>query len=403
MYGVISLPFFSIFQWREQSIFMWSLVLIGIIVILVCLLFRNRGYRSLPVLLVIVVSLLGSPYLYGPRPEVLNIALMLLGLLWLDSLKQEPRTVGKFIILATFPAVIGLVQPVGGLFFSFLLVVYGLQNRFSIRFYLSFIVTLLLILSLSYGSIILIDINYWISNFFTRFSEGDGRGRIDLYTYIKHTIYTPFIYVPYLMTLIATRKRQKILIELLILLAAIGLLLPFSRSYYYPYIMVVIIWRISVHPEIHFPRWLVSILVICIPVFSHYWPTVQQLENRNYVATFKLILRDAAEFSLTAEHNNVWVPASIAMPIIEERGSRLYFAYYRTFFGAGIEFEQGDVILATTEAELKNAVSLLPPDLAESEIQIHELVSPVKGLITLTPWGERSDSLGLWEIRRIKP
>lgn len=106
---------------------------------------------------------------------------------------------------------------------------------------------------------------------------------------------------------------------------------------------------------------------------------------------------------MVAENNLVWVNASIAMPIIGERGSRLYFGFYREFFGEGIQLKAGDLILATTSSQVKDAISLLSPNLTETEIQIREIISPVEGLITLTPWGERSDSLGLWEIRRVNP
>jgi hypothetical protein len=400
MYGVLSLPFFKVFPWREYSIGVWSLLLIGLVVFFALRFLEISGIQSVPVKLIVIASILGSPYLYGPRPEVLNIALMFCGLVWLRSHEGEPRRAIEVGRLAFLSAIIGLVQPVGGYFFVAIVILFGLQHGFSVRFYVTYFLTTGIILAIAYGPVVLADPPHWFENFFNRFSEGDSRGYIDPLLFVKHSVYTPFIYVPYIVGLVRQSNPRRILLEIVIFAVAVIILLPFSRSYYYPYIMVFIVWRLSPHAGDKFPQWLAILVVLAAPFFTHYWPSVQQLENREYVATYRMSLNKLSVYSQIAEEHTLWVPSAFGMPVIQYIGSRLYFSYYRTFFGEGIHLRPEDVILAQTQADLQIAISLVGPEWTEHDLEVRQIVPETSmGLLRLNPFMGRSERIALWEVR----
>jgi hypothetical protein len=240
------------------------------------------------------------------------------------------------------------------------------------------------------------DAKYWAYNFFARFAEGDARDKIDPLLFAKYAVYNVPIFVVYFVMLLNIKNFKKIFQELLILAIFVAILSPFNRSYYFPYIQVLVLWRILCIDNARVPGWIGIFVLLIVPFFTHYWPTFQQIENRAYAAEFRKIIETTYTYRDVAVNHKLWVPAPIAMPVISQPGTRQHFSFRQRFFGEGISLVQGDVILCTSQQELDYIMRQL--QVPKESLSTKELIAPVRGLLTLTPFMDRSAPIGLWEI-----
>ncbi|MBL8131732.1 MAG: hypothetical protein JNL42_07730 [Anaerolineae bacterium] len=408
LYGVVSLPFFAVFGASQHSLALWNALLLTIIALLTLRLCDRFAVRAPSQRTVLVAAFLTSPSLYGPRPEVLNIALMLVML----NLACGAHPVGarRAVTLGALAAAAGLIQPVGGVFSLCLLGILGIARRWSRRTFALLLLSAALTVALLYGPIILVDPALWLKQFFLAFRDGDGRGRIDLLLFAKHVLYTPFPYLLYGLALLAkvrassnaTWRARAALGEIGMMAVLIAALLPFSRSYYFPYLLVFIVWRLADSGRA-VPRRRQNAaalgLLILMPAFSHYYPTAQHLENPAYGGQARRVI-DAARAMLEEDRDGViWVEAQIGMVAIQHPQARLYFSYIARLNGAPIRLGEDDVMLFTTQLAAEDAM----PNLAHArdEIVIIEVIpGSERGLNTFEPFRfERGQPLGLWMLR----
>ncbi|MCK6580268.1 MAG: hypothetical protein L6Q98_19420 [Anaerolineae bacterium] len=404
LYGVVSLPFFAVFGASQHSLALWNALLLMIIALLTLRLCDRFGIRALSQRAVLVAAFLTSPTLYGPRPEVLNVALMLVML----NLVCGAHSVGarRAVTLGVLAAAAGLIQPVGGVFSLCLMGVASMARRWSWRTFALLLLSAALTVALLYGPVILVDPALWLEQFFFTFRDGDGRGQIDLLLVVKYALYTPFPYLLYGLMLLsrarASRSARAALGEIGMMAVLIAALLPFSRSYYYPYLLVFVVWRLAdsggAVPRRRQNAAVLGLLIL-MPLFSHYYPTAQHLENPAYGGQARRVI-DAARAVVEEEQDGlIWVEAQIGMVAIQHPQARLYFSYIARLNGAPIRLGEDDVMLFTTRSAAEDALLNLAH--TRDEIVITEVIAgSERGLFIFEPFRfERGQPLGLWMLR----
>lgn len=400
MYAVITALIFSLLPFGEYDFLalgtITQLVLIGSVY---WILYRKGGWQ-LPTVLVIMVGLVTNPYLIGMRPEQLILTLMIFILIWLQK-KKGSKHWSFSISLGVATTVVGLSHPIAGIFFTFfvLLVLFESGSEWpSIAKYLTAVAVSLLVL---YGPVVFLDFHHWYMLMFEVMIEGDNH-TFSPTGFFKYLI---FSWSPFLILIIslcnssldAPSKLSFWVKEIGIGLFLILLLSLFGRSYYFPYLTVYILWRMLVLKNVSLNRWFAACLLFVSPFFSHYLPTYQILDNPEYASNARAIIAEVDKYSDLAKKHTVRTNPTIVMPIINEKGSRIHFSFYRRLAGFGMPFDVGDVILYAHPKDYKNILRNL--DYPEDQLLVEELIQEVPGLRTLDSlFQERSEPLGLWKI-----
>ncbi len=410
MYSVLSAPFFALLGHLPVSLTLWNLFLIAGIAVMVLHLCREFGITDTLLRLVLTLGFAASSYLYGPRPEVLSIFLALV-MLYLAAPVRHAKSVSvlRLTAIGGLAAIIGLIQPVGGVFAVFLIGMFGVWHRLPARFFIISLLTTGVTVLLLYLPVVLVNPETWFYDFFTRFREGDTRGRIDVLLFVKYAVYTPFIFVPFILSaagLLRDGKRYKAVLSITGILLLIVLFTPFSRSYYYPYITVYIVWMVMESGITLLPaalnRLILAGLAIAMPLLSHYYPTIQQMENPAYGVQARTLTTALDTLIEQKPPGIVWVSGNIGMHAIQSPDARLFFFYIARFSGERIQLTPQDVIYMSTDP----LRSFLLENVAHSidDLQITPIIPPIsEGLITVEfPEIARSAPIGLWEVQ-LKP
>lgn len=397
LYSVIAAPFFVAFPFREYSIFVWNILLVILIIILIFRLFDIYEQRLTLLAAIVPLSFLVSPYMYGPRPEVLNIVLLLLILTILSKSSLNSQIFGV-VFAGLLTAFAGLSQPVGGIFSLLMILIYAIEMQFTRKLILTYFVSTALTILVLYGPIVMIDFDSWRYNFFERFSTAHG---INIVLFLKYTIYTPFILFPYVVAIISLRDFRKTMIEFGLFAFMLIVLLPFNHSYYYSYLLVFVFWRI-IKMGLPIPGQLLSLVSLVIllisPFFSHYWPTLQQIENPDYAQSFKRTYDAVLSYRDQSPDNQIFVPPSVGFAVIDLKNSRLIIEDYARLYEENAQLTPNDIILITSYSQLQHVINL-QDGLDESQLEIREIIPESRGLITLDVPPSRSEGVGLWEIR----
>jgi hypothetical protein len=255
---------------------------------------------------------------------------------------------------------------------------------------------LALILCIIYLPISLIDIDHWIKYFFEKNIVEDNH-TFNPELVLKYILYNPLLFALYI-SIIPFWTKKNLFKELFFLFIITLVLALFGRSYYYPYLGIFMIWRIS---ELTFDHYKVPALIILIliisPVYTHYLPTFQQLENNEYSRKFRSILSEVKGYRNIADTQQVWLPSSICMPIIDKSGARLHYNFY-LIAPSRIALNEGDKILVTSQSEINYIYRNIVHE--KDDLEINNVIPESdKGLLSASfSLNKRSTPIGLWEI-----
>ncbi|CAN5559791.1 hypothetical protein BH23BAC1_BH23BAC1_21760 [soil metagenome] len=397
MYGLIISPFYGLFPDVTYSIFIFNfLVLIGITASLLYFFYIKRG---IPVWVkaLAILSIWISPYSYSLRPELFNIFLIIINFIFLYRYFQSQKIL-FLICSAILTTIIGLVHPVAGVFTVLATSLYFLEKKLPFKRYISWGALIVGLLCIIYLPIILIDPEHWALYFFEKNIVEDNH-TFNPQLILKYIFFNPLLFALYI-SIIPYWTSKNLLKEILYLFIITLVLALFGRSYYYPYLGIFMILRISELSfyEYKMPAVMYAVLLIS-PFFTHYLPTIQQLENREYTRKFRTILKEVEDYGETAEENQVWVPASLCMPIIEKPGTRLHYNFYYLIAPSRIELYEGDRILVTSKSEINYIFRNVQH--SKEDLEVTPIIPEVsQGLVTSSSFfRKRANPIGLWEIK----
>jgi hypothetical protein len=399
MYAVISAPFYALIPTEKYSVFIVNIIFWLILIFSVYYLFR-RSKVTFSTTALTISALLTNTYFLNGRTELVS-SILLVGIVYVLWNQEPPIPFLTQLVVATLAGMCGLIHPVHGVFAVLFVLVIAHQKRLGFRFIVYFCVLLGFVVVLAYGPVILVNVENWFDSY-TEFLEREPRS-MQIGHLAKFISLSPTIFVVYSLGMILTRWPDRpapnwqglILNELLPFALMVILLLQFGRSYYLPLLVPFIVWRLLAMPRFHIPPLLLVPLMLATPMLSHYLPTIQQLENREYVDTFNEAFAIADSYSSVAEEHHVWASAQLGMAVIDEENSRFFTPI--TAPPDGITLEPGDVILFMEPGEPSNFT--INSDLPEDQFQIRELIPPTRGLLTIDSlFRERTSEIGLWEI-----
>lgn len=404
LYGILSSLYFMILHpiSKIYSIFFYNIVLIFSAVILSNIFLDKKKIHSYSFKLIIFLSLITTTDIYNQRLELLNINILLILIIILDS--QKPSLTNLNIFLTSLiTAAAGLVHPVGGFFAVCLCTFIAFTKRFELMFFIKYYLILLLILIISYVPIIMLDYNVWYRNFFTFYlsSEGEDPHKFYYLRIFKYFIISPSSFLPYIYLLFPGNFRFKtILKEFLILTAFLFLISLFGRYYYFPYIYIFIIWRISTYykEELKLNYYAAVFLLIISPLSTHYIPSISQFLNRSYAENFRNVINYVNEKNYFADYQKVFISTPISMPLIEYQNSRLLVGEYPTYLK--FNFNKNELALLANPELIE--IFKMYYKLDSSNITITEIFKPVKEdypIYFRSKYEDKRFPVGLYEIK----
>lgn len=399
--SLINVPFYFINLFGRYQIFVVNVIYLTFLLFLI----RKYLYRQLSpqtkdfVFLLVSLTILTSTYTYSLRVELLIMIFMMLLLLFLTKRNFEFNV--KNIFVASFlVSIIGLMHPVAGFFgFSFAVLVFY-EKGADIYSFVKLGSLVLIWLLILYGPIVQLDFYSWKFNFFQRGYQEDYRG-LQLSSFVKYLALTPVALVLIVLHFYFIHKTdnvRKVYIEIAYLLLFIFLLFAFSRSYYYPYLIIFLVYRISIfghnwNLSNNKTKW-ISMILLVAPIFTHYLPTAQLVENPEYAKKWNEIL-DHVEEEIEADPNRiVWVSPYMGGTGMFYSNTRMHFSYYNKIAGGPPSVSENDLLLA----EQPSSIAYLKRFYENKELELIELVQPTKGLFRLEFPLRRSEEIGLWRI-----
>lgn len=339
-----------------------------------------------------------STYTYSLRPEIFLLPF----LFWLQLLLDGNRSKGKYtLLICLVTAVIGLSHPVGGFYAVFFICVYALQHNIKFTRVFLFLSGTGIAVGLLYGPVILYDVQLWQLNFFHRGFENDTRHIDPGYPFKFYFYSIPFAVLTFYNILqTKTGKRLK---EIIYLLACIGLLMLFMRSYYFPYLFHFIFWRLSLKKQFPVTNWfrfiygcaMLAGMFLCFGI-----PVYQLYDNQAYRNVFMNILAYTKTEAAKYPDKKIWLPSLMSMSIIDKPNARLYVPSIEQLSGARQVADTNTIYLIHSKADIPVIEKFEMAD--DDSMIVKQVIKPAEGLLRTGTKNERTDSLGLWEISFIK-
>lgn len=393
MYAVITVPFFSLNLPPEYSLQIYILIWQILSLILVYRILHHAGYTSGLSVSFVFISIISTPFFYLLRNEAPCITLALL-LVWI--LRKSAQVDLKHLIsISLLSTVIGLIHPVGGVFAVAITTAFFSIQGYKLSNYGKYLALVGCFILLLYGPVVFRNFPAWWNSFYNPTVRAEHSPKI--ITALKYFSQNPFLFAPYLMVLFANRRTWKtILKELLLISIFVAILALFGKSYYFPYLIVFIVWRLSDYAPPTITKSFLFLVVMTFPILSHFLPTIQQIENREYVYLARQNLVAVQSYAPVAETHKLWVPPYFGMMVIDQPESR---AHHSCSLQQKITLQPGDVILYDQPAAKECLISRFLTNPPET-LKITTIHEEVKGLVTISSlFRSRSNPIGLWEIR----
>jgi len=405
-YAVVTAPAYLLLPFGAYNIFIWNLLLALVASSLILSLVGRENRFSLSAAFVLIIGFLCSVYTYGLRNELL-ITFVMLGLL--KIILWEPQSKYNFhrlVIIGIVTAIIGLMHPVAGVFTVSLILLMRYDRKSSLKELLIIGTSTLLALLILYLPVILIDFDNWRYSFFVVGMKHDEHS-FTWSLFFKYVLYSPMVFVAPLISIIEKLRRSGLksswwIKEIFYWALIIGLLSLFGRSYFFPYLLVFITWRIIRLPRFTITALALLAILIVAPVLTHYLPTFQLIENPEYSQTLHQIISEVEKFGDKAETDLVYVSSHVVMPIMDKPKARIFYHFIRAVAQKGMDFSDEDIFLFIHPKHYDMIVKNLdvPPEM----LVVTELIPPTPGLLRPgTFFRERDDPLGLWKIHLLEP
>lgn len=400
MYGILNAPFYYLFtntQALIYSIFLLNIVWICSSLLFACKILRKQGDGGSAFFFFAFAFVL-STYTYSLRPEIFALPL----LFWLHLLLNRYKETGLYSwVICLLAATIGLIHPVGGFYAVFFIAAYAFQEKIKFSKILLLLAGIGISVLALYGPVILSNLQLWQLNFFHRGFENDTR-HIDLSYPIKFYFYSvPFAALTvYTIWQCTPRERWK---EVVYIFACISLLMLFMRSYYLPYLFHFVAWRLSLKTAKKAGKWFTALyyvsfvggIFLCLGI-----PIYQLYDNCAYRNTFMDILSYTKKEAERYPSKKIWVPSVISMNIIDQPCARLFVPNIEQLSGNKQVCDSNSIYLVHTKRDIPVIAGFTKAD--SDSMTVLQVISPVKGLIRTGTTGERTDSIGLWEIKFVK-
>jgi hypothetical protein len=343
------------------------------------------------------------PHLWVMRPESVTIPLLLVTLGLIRRAADPPRP-PLLALIGLLIAYAGIAHPLGGLIGTIALTGAAFERRWPLRRLFGAYALIGLFAAALYLPVVLIDVGQWVENFLGFFTREEPRGLRELATagadaarFVGWGL--PLIVLYGRTLLVDVRRAPNLLIrEGALLLAFSAPILLAGAGSYFTYLIVLLVWRLAALPAAgRPPRWLMAALLIVLPAFSHYLPTIQALENPRYSATVRAALAEVERYAGRTEPGLVWISVRLALPIADEPYARVIANYYQLGrYPEPIPVAPGDVLLTMWEAELETIRANYALD---PSARIEAIIEPVPGPLTVESLlRARQPAVGLWRI-----
>ena len=398
MYGLLNVPFFYFNFFDYYQIFLWNLILVLILIWQIRVYFRRKGKDFEFVAFLFSFAVLSSPYTFNQRPEIFILNFIIYLVSYFDNNSAPFNKVSVFIV-SLLTCIIGLTHPVAGVFTVVLICLMAYEKNAQFSFYVTYLIMVSCLLAILYGPMVLYDFESFYLNFFQR-GYGKNERELQLLLLPKYFIYSLFLFLLFILVFYKSFQKGKIVKEIIYFSICVLALLIFSRSYYFPYLFALLMWRLGqigkAIPFINriFKRtWIVVFVFLSALFSSHIWPTIQLFENKEYSVHWKNILNRADLVYKNEDPNKrIWASPFLGGVSLWYRNARLHFRFYGTYVGYLPKTEKEEIFLVENEETLKYVLSLLEG----KQIEIVEVIKPTKGLIKLGYPLTRSSSVGLW-------
>lgn len=403
LFGFFNAPFYYFFQGtflQTYSIFIANIFWIVLFIAGVWFRYKDNGIPDVAKCLLLLTAYLSAVYTFTLRSETFIIPFLLLLTILLDKSFMKDSIFFKFVLIPFVIAVIGLMHPVAGLIACLLTGMYSLEMRMSpAGLLLQGGLTLLFVLLL-YLPVVMLDFDHWKHDFLQVGFMNRQHSFTDFSPLLKFAAYNPGIILVILIIVYCSQERVK---ELLILILFLGVILFFHQSYYFQYLFVYGFWRLKRVSLENLQRILSAISMVCFFSYGFFiiylLPAIQISENPAYVRTFKSIQLFLSKAVPGDPGHLIWIPGNFAMPVINHDNLRLHW-YFILDYKATMKPIDGSSVFYVTNPRQIDYIRLYPFAKAP-EISVTNIITPVKGLITVGDNLSRSDSLGLWRINII--
>lgn len=406
-FGVVTAPFMAVLPFGTlHNFFVMSLIFALASAAAAWALVRTSpapGVNRLAVLAAVTVFL--YPQLWMMRPETIGFILLALTLALLNTLDFGRNILPRLLIGAFFVAFAGISHPVAGITGVLLVLMVGSEQSWNPRTFVIFYAAVTAFVALLYAPVILMSVDLWLENFIGFFTVQERRGfntlRGMVIEFLRFVGWSSPLMFLYLVS-VAQSWRRPGFVWWREVLYPIVLAIPLIFSgggQYFTYLLVLILWRLSVLPRPIVPRPLLVAAVLAVaPFWTHYFPTAQHLENPQYGETLRAVMDRVNRYSDRAEVGTVWVSTRIGITIIDEPYARVIANYYElNRYPDRITLEPGSEILTMWEHEA--SVVFNNYAVQRDQTRIETLVPPVRGLLTFESLlRERLPDMGLWRI-----
>ncbi|CAG0966100.1 hypothetical protein ANRL4_00963 [Anaerolineae bacterium] len=404
LYSLVTAPLVSLTKNALVTPYVISLILV-IILCSVTYLYLKKHNTHISIVVLCVGLMISNTYFWRGRTEVLATAFLIGVLLALQDSKQDKFGFGSLIWASIFVTCSSLLHPISGVI-GFLLVfsifVDELSLKSALQQFLIFFILVTLFLAVTYGPVALADISHFLSSY-TRFIDGQPRSS-NLLKIFQYFLIAPGVFFVFLwLFVIDLRQKKKVQFvmgqlrhEIILFLPSLIFLVLQGTSYYVPLITVLLVWRVSQYGRAHIPWNLVVFLLFVSPMFSHYVPTVQTLENPQYGKTIvEGIKLTEQQIGDNPTNNRYWISPALGMVSLSTHNVHLFSNLVLKYFSSR-ELRAGDTIFFTFSSEQGWIDRFLDAEKYDYETKV--LIPESNGLLTLDSlFRDRSSGVGLWK------
>jgi hypothetical protein len=346
---------------------------------------------------VVALAVFLYPHLWVMRPEGITVPL-LLATIWLLR-RRSWRALAGAALLVTLA---GITHPISGLIGVLMVTGMAWEKRWRWQRLGGFYALVALFLALLYLPVILIDVRLWVENFIGFFTREEPRGvstlvalRNDLPRFVGWSAVLLLLYGWGVIRL----GWRAALRDVLFAAAFLVPIIVGRGGSYFTYLLVFMVWRFDASGRRRALSLPVAVaLLLAAPLWTHYFPTFQNLENPRYGETVRAIMAEVDTYSGRVDEGLVWLSTPIGLPIIDEPYARVIANYYAVGrYPERIAVRAGDVFLydVKSDEDLIFAGYAITPETA----RIETLIPPVPGLLTFESLlRQRLPDLGLWRL-----
>jgi hypothetical protein len=399
LYGFFNAPFYFLFKdsnFQVYSIFLWNIVWI-ILFLYGCYLTLKRGTSFLGKFTIISIAYLVSVYTNTLRSETFILPFFILLQFLLCKTFQFHQKVSEFLYAPLLLSIIGLMHPVAGVYGCVFAFLFAIDKKIPISKLIYFFLLCVVYTVILYLPVVMVDFDSWKLNFFQRGFIERTHTLTDIFVFLKYVSLNPSIIILVAVCILNTESIYKEIAYWIVIYFTIAF---FHQSYYFQYLFSFALWRFSVLNSFKVPLVLktgfLAVVLYSISV-TYFLRMFQIAENYQYAKTFRQILYYLKDSGNENPDRKVWVSGELAMPIINKPNAKLHWPFIVNYKMTMQPIDSSSVFYLDNIHQLDYIKQYY--FIKNAYLEINEIIKPVKGLVTVSWNGKRSDSLGLWEVK----